>query len=50
MNSATTWAVKKRASRRRLSFTSPKMNVLLLSSTRLQTTSVFRSSVSEIKP
>jgi hypothetical protein len=46
MNSTTTWAVKKRASRRRLSFTSPKMNVLLLS----PTTRVFRSSAPEIKP
>jgi hypothetical protein len=46
MNSTTTWQVKKRASRRRLSFTSPRMNILLLP----PTTRVFRSSASETKP
>lgn len=45
MNSAT-WQVKKRASRRRLSFTAPKMNILILPTT----TRVFRHSAPEIKP
>lgn len=46
MNATTTWAVKKRASRRRLSFTSPKMNILLLPTT----TRVFRPAALETKP
>ena len=46
MNSTTAWQVKKRASRRRLTFTSPKMNVLLLPTT----TRVFRSSALETNP
>jgi hypothetical protein len=47
MNPATTWAVKpKRAPRRRLSFTSPKMTLLLLPST----TRILRSSALETKP
>lgn len=45
MNS-TTWTVKKRSSRRRLSFTSPKMSVLLLP----LTTRVFRPAALETKP
>lgn len=46
MSAATMWLVKKRASRRRLTFTSPTMNILLLP----PTTRVFRSSPPEIKP
>lgn len=46
MNRTTTWPVKKRASRRRLSFTSPKMSVLLMP----PTTRVFRPAVLETKP
>jgi hypothetical protein len=45
MSSTTTWQVKKRASRRRLSFTSPKINVLLIP----PTARVFRSSALETK-
>ncbi|HEX3133535.1 MAG TPA: hypothetical protein VHX44_08115 [Planctomycetota bacterium] len=46
MSSATTWQVKKRTSRRRLSFTSP-ITVLLLPA---KTTRAFRSPALEIQP